>query len=414
MSGEIVIIGAGQAGFMLAQTLRQKGSDAPIRLIGDEPEPPYERPPLSKAFLKGEMEAQSLAFRPAEFYAAKDIALMSGTRVVDIDLESRQIATAKGDRIPYRHLVLATGAEPRRLACAGARLAGIGTLRRLTDAVAWRAALQPGRRLVVIGAGTIGLEVAAAARALGVDTTVVETRERAMARTASPVIAAALTARHRAENVTFVFGQGVAAFEGEQGRLRAVRLEDGTLLPADHALIGIGVEPQTGLARAAGIACGHGILVDALGRTSAADVYAAGDCAEYAHPFASGPLVIESVQNAVDQAKAVASALLGTDEPYMSVPWFWSDQYDWKLQTVGIVAPGDRMIVRGDPESGAFSVCHLRAGRLVAVECLNRPKDYVQARKPILSGAMPDENRLADPDFPLKALIQTIIPPGRS
>lgn len=405
MSGTVMIIGAGQAGFTLALTLRQKGFAGAIHLIGDEAEPPYERPPLSKAYLKGAADRDALQFRAPSFYAEKDIALHLGRHVLSIETEARLVHLDTGARMPYEHLALTTGARVRRLSCPGADLEGVRYLRSLADADALKQAIRPGRKIAVIGGGYIGLEAAASARALGAEVTVIEALDRLMARTASEDIAAAMLARHRAEGVELLLGRSVAAFEGEGGRLTALSLGDGTRIKADIALVGVGVLPNIELAAEAGLAVGRGIIVDAYGRTSVAGIHAAGDCAEYAHPCAPQPMVIESVQNAVDQAKAAASAILGEPQPYEAVPWFWSDQYDWKLQTIGMLAPGDRCVPRGDPASASFSVCHLREGRLVAVECLNRPRDYVQAKKPIIAGVMPDPARLEDPDFPLKDLL---------
>lgn len=400
----IVITGAGQAGFQVAASLRQGGFDGHIVLLGREPHPPYERPPLSKAFLAGAHDAERLLFRPLAFFAERDIALETGAAVTGIDRPAHRLCLADGRVLAYDRLVLATGAGPRRLDMPGADLAGVHHLRSLADASSLAAAMRDGPRLVIVGAGYIGLEVAAAARALGAPVTVVEVLDRALRRTASAAIADTLVARHVAAGVAFRFGTGVSAILGREGRVTGVALTDGTELAADHVLIAAGAAPATALAEAAGIGTPAGIPVDACGRTSEPDIFAAGDCTLYAHPLGCGPARIESVQNAVDQAKAVAAALLGRDTPYLAVPWFWSDQYEHKLQIAGLIHPDDETIERRDPDGGGLAIAHLRDGRLVALEAIDRPRDYVQARRLIAAGAQPDPDRLADPAVALKDL----------
>ncbi len=404
MAADVVIVGAGQAGFQVAASLVQGGYPGRITLLGAEPYPPYERPPLSKAFLLGDLVEDRLFFRARSFYAEKGIMLRTGVRVTDIDRARHRLRLTDGTSLAYDRLVLATGARPRHLDIPGSTLAGIHYLRDLEDSRTLGAALAGGSRLVIIGAGYIGLEVAAAARARGAGVVVVETRERVLERTASAPVAAALAARHTRAGVSFRFGAQVTAFHGRDGHVSAVGLADTTSLETDAVLVGIGAMPETTLAAAAGLATPDGIPVDARGRTADPDIFAAGDCALYAHPLATGALRIESVQNAVDQAKAVAAALLDRDAPYEAVPWFWSDQYERKLQIAGLVHPDDEIVLRGDPAADGFSVAHLRAGRLVALEALDRPRDYVQARKLIAAGARPDPAHLADPAIALKDL----------
>ncbi len=404
MAADVVIVGAGQAGFQVAASLAQAGHQGAITLLGAEPHPPYERPPLSKAFLLGDLAEDRLFFRAPAFYAEKGIALRTGTAVADIDRRAHRLRLADGSVLAYDQLVLATGAGPRRLEVPGVTRAGIHYLRDLADSRSLGAALAGGPRLVIVGAGYIGLEVAAAAVARGASVVVIEALERVLDRTASAPIAMALTARHSEAGVAFRFGARVTAFHGRNGHLSAVGLADGTTLDADAVLVAIGAAPETALAEAAGIGDGEGIPVDARGRTADPAIFAAGDCALYRHPLGAGAARIESVQNAVDQAKAVAAAILGRDAPYEAVPWFWSDQYEQKLQIAGLVHAQDEIVVRGDPAADGFSVAHLRAGRLVALEALNRPRDYVQARKLIAAGATPDPARLADPAIALKDL----------
>ena len=406
MKHRVVIIGAGQAGFQVAASLAQKSYDGDILLLGAEKTLPYERPPLSKAFLKGDLEEDRLLFRTASFYEEKGIILRTNCPVVSIDKDKHSLTTADGEAISYDTLVIATGARLRHLSVPGADLKNIHYLRALEDSRALHKALVPGKKLAIIGGGYIGLEVAASARHLGVDVMVIEATDRVMARTASPYISEFLSARHRKEAVELKTGTSLAGFEGRNGYISGVRLEDGTICEADLVVAGIGVIPEISLALKAGLATDHGILVDHVGATSVPHIYAAGDCARYSHPHGPGAMTIESVQNAVDQAKAVASAILGTPIPYDAVPWFWSDQYDLKLQTAGLFVPGDEAILRAlSQEDHAISVVHLRDGCFVAIETINRMRDFVQAKKLIAAHARPDRHKIANPDIPLKDLL---------
>ena len=397
----MVIVGAGQGGLQLAESLRAEGWDGPIRLIGDEPHPPYHRPPLSKALLAGDTDAARLVIRGPDVFARKSIDLVIGTRVAAIDRAAREVVLADGRRLAYRGLGLATGARARRLALPGADLDGILTLRTLADAEDLKRRLAGARSLAVVGGGFIGLEVAAAARKAGVATTVIEALPRLMARAVSPTVSdwyAALHARHGAR---VLCATGVEGFLGEAGRVVAVATSAGPV-EADLVVVGVGVVANDELARSAGLDCDRGILVDACSRTSDPAIVALGDCA--ARRLPDGTLRrLESVQNAVEQAKAGAAWLMGREAPFTATPWFWSDQFDVKLQMVGLSAGADTHVLRGSPESGGFSVFHWRDGRLVAVDSVDRPQDHMAARKLLDRGATLDPAAVADPAFDLAA-----------
>ena len=404
MTQRIVIVGAGQAGLQAAATLRQKGFDGTITLIGEETHAPYERPPLSKAMLKNGMDAARLAFRKPAFYQDKAIDLRLTTRVVAIDPAAHTVTLAGGDRIDYDKLLLATGSRVRRLDCPGADLAGIHTLRTIEDSLAIRDTLKPDARLAVVGGGYIGLEVAAAAALAGCTVTVLEAAERPMVRTVSAPISAHFQELHTRHGVTFQLTAKVTGFEGD-GQVAAVTVADGAPVPCDAAVVGIGVMPDKTLAAEAGLDCKDAIWVDDTARTSDPDIYAAGDCTRFLYRRGNHSLRLESVQNAVDQAKAAALAMLGQPVAYDAVPWFWSDQYDAKLQIAGIFIDGiDQAVVRGDPASGSFSVAHVRDGRLAAIETVNALKDFTQGKKLIAEGRDVDASALADAGVALKDL----------
>lgn len=400
---DVVIIGAGQAGVQVALSLRQKGHEGAITLIGDEAHLPYQRPPLSKAYLKGEMGRDSLTLRPADTLAGQGIALRLGTKAIGIDRAGHLVMT-DGEPVPYDRLVLATGTRPRALTLPGADLPGLCSLRGIEDADALGAALQTARNLVIIGGGFIGLEVAATARAKGLTVTVVEAAVRVMARAVAPVVSTWFEAMHRTMGTTVLTSTGVAAIEGT-ARVEAVILSDGTRLPADLVLVGIGAVPNAQLALAAGLPCPNGIEVDAQGRTADPDIFAVGDCSLHPNPYAGGPFRLESVQNAIDQAKAVAGALLGGAAPYDAVPWFWSDQGSAKLQTTGLPISPEAHVLRGDPDQGRFTVFHLKGGRIIAADSVNMPADHMAARRLVAARAAVASETLADPAIPLKSLI---------
>jgi len=380
----ILIVGAGHAGGAAAANLRQLGSDRPISIIGDEPYLPYQRPPLSKAWLKGEAAFTAVGLRPRTFYDQRGIALRLDTRVASIDREAHTITLANGEAVPYRTLILATGARARRLGLAGEDLPGVHVLRTIADADRVKAGLVAGRRLVVIGGGYIGLEVAASARLKGMDVLVVEREARLLARVASPPISSFMQRYHERQGVRFRLTTGVAGFEVVDGRVRGVRLGDGEIAPADMILVGVGATPNTEIAEASGLACSNGITVDLEARTSDPDIFAIGDCTERPLPHYGCRARLESVASALEQARQAAAAICGAKAPAPEVPWFWSDQYDLKLQIAGLPIGAARIEVRGDIEQGKFAVAHLAADdRLCAVEAVNAPAEYMSGRATI-------------------------------
>jgi 3-phenylpropionate/trans-cinnamate dioxygenase ferredoxin reductase component len=405
--GTVVVLGTGQAGFQVAASLREERFDGRILLVGEEPEPPYQRPPLSKAYLTGKADAKSVRLRPEKFFADHRLELRAGERAARIDRAARRVVLGSGEALSYDHLVLATGARNRALPVPGAALDGVAQLRTLGEAEALRQRLAAARQAVVVGAGFIGLEFAAIAAAAGVAVTVVEATDRPMARSLSPMMSAAFRSAHERQEVRFVFGATVVRVLGaEGGRATGVETADGRRFPADLVLVGIGVVPNAELAAEAGLAVADGIVVDERLATSDPAISAIGDCARYPCRFAApgaGLSRLESVQNAVDQGRCVAARLAGRPAPYAAVPWFWSDQGALKLQIAGLATPHERAVARGDPAGGAFSVFCFRGGRLIGVESVNRPLDHVLARKLLASGADLAPEQAADPGFDLKA-----------
>jgi 3-phenylpropionate/trans-cinnamate dioxygenase ferredoxin reductase subunit len=400
--GRVVILGAGHAGGSAAAYLRQYGHAGPITLVGDEPVLPYQRPPLSKAWLKGEAGEDDLQLRPPSFYAEQDIALRLGVRAARIDREARQVALEGGEALPYDVLILATGARARRLALPGGQMAGVLELRTAADAEALKAGLGPGRRLLIVGGGYVGLEVAASARALGAEVVVVEREPRILARVAHPALSDFFMDYHRRRGVAFELNAWVEALEGEAGQIRAARLNDGRRLACDIVLIGVGALPNQELAAEAGIACDNGVLVDLEARTDDPAVYAIGDVTRRPLPLYRRLFRLESVPNALEQAKQAAAAITGRPPPAPEVPWFWSDQYDLKLQIAGLPFDADEVVVRGDPASAKFAVFHLKDGVLQAVEAINAPAEFMGGR--LLIGAQKPVSRekLADPAISMK------------
>jgi 3-phenylpropionate/trans-cinnamate dioxygenase ferredoxin reductase component len=402
-----IIVGAGQAGLQCAVSLRQQGYAAPITLLGDEPAPPYQRPPLSKAVVAGTMPADGVMLRTPQSLEADRIDFRQGLRAEAIDRASRKVS-AGGHAFSYDRLVLATGTSARRLPWPAMDWPNVHVLRSLADARRLQAALGAAsvQRLAIIGAGFIGLEVAASARKLGHHVSVVEAAPRVMARAVSPAISAFAEALHAGHGVDLRLGAGVAGIPGTDGRATGLQLASGAVLPADHVLVGIGAVPNVGLAEAAGLACRDGILVDALMQTSDPAILAIGDCARGPNPFFPDEAVrLESVQNAIDQARTAAATILGRQEPYHAVPWFWSDQYDFKLQIAGAAPAGALAVTRGDVASGRFAVLHIADGHLAAVETATLPAVHLLARKLVEAHVRLSPEQAADPAFDLKSLL---------
>lgn len=385
MSGEtphVVIAGAGHAGGTAAAELRRAGFQGPITLIGDEPLPPYERPPLSKAWLKGEADADKLALKPAAFYPDAGIDLRLGRTVTAIDRVGRTVQMDDGGSIGYDILILATGARARRIPLPGLELGNVLELRNAADADRLKSALVPGARLAVIGGGYIGLEAAASARGLGCEATVIEAQPRVLARVACEILSHFFQDYHRAQGVTIEVNAQVKALEGRDGQVTGVRLGDGRLIPCDVALVGVGAVPNQELAAEAGLACDNGIIVDLSARTADPAIFAIGDCTHRPLPLYERTMRLESVPNALEQARAAAAAIIGKPIPAPEVPWFWSDQYDLRLQIAGIPFDAERIVVRGDIAAAKFALFHLKAdGTVQAVEAVNASTEFMGGRR---------------------------------
>jgi len=401
MLGRIVIVGAGQAGAQAVDTLRRKGFKDSIVMVGDEPHLPYQRPPLSKKYLAGALEAERLLIRPAHFYADHGVEMRLGRRVREIDRSAKRVGLDDGTTLDYDSLLLATGARPRGLTCPGASLPGVHFLRSITDVDGIRREVGPGRRLVIVGGGYIGLEVAASCRELGVEVTVLEMAARVMNRVTCAEVSEFYEAEHRRHGVDIVCNARVRALVGSD-RVRAVVCEDGAEHAADVVVVGVGVAPADELAVAAGIECANGIVVDEFCRTSDPNVYAAGDCTNHPSAHYGCRLRLESVDNAFEQGTSAALNMLGTPTAHHKVPWFWSDQFDLRLVIVGLSQTADLVLMRGDAGARSFSMCYLRAGELVAIDTVNSTKDQMAARKLIPARVRPNVDKLADAAIPLK------------
>lgn len=397
-----IIIGAGHAGGSVAAMLRQNGYAEPITLIGEEPHPPYQRPPLSKGWLKGELAEDGLLLRPRDWYAEVGIGLRTSTRVVQIDRAAKTLTLSSDETLAYDTLVLATGARARRLVLPGSELNGFLELRTIDDAERIKAYFKPGFRLAVIGGGYVGLEVAASARKLGADVDVLEREDRLLARVAGPVLSDFFRAEHEAQGVRFHFGVEIQGFEGLDGHVSGVRLANGGMLHCDAVLVGIGAIPNDDLAREAGLICDNGVVVDAQARTSDPDIFAVGDLTHRPMPLYGRSLRLESVPNALEQARQAAAAISGQPEPRPDTPWFWSDQYDLKLQIAGLPFDVDQVVTRGDPAGRKFAVFHLCGGRVQAVEAVNAPPEFMAGRQWLASRREVDPLRLADVTIPMK------------
>jgi 3-phenylpropionate/trans-cinnamate dioxygenase ferredoxin reductase subunit len=406
--GHIVIVGAGQAGVMTAESLRSGGYTGAITLLGDEPHGPYHRPPLSKAWLAGDLTEAQLVMRAPEMLAKKGITLRTNAAVAGIDRAAQQVRLADGEVLAYTGLVLATGSSPRTLSLPGADATNVLPLRSRDDASRIAAHLthcaEQSLPVVVIGGGFIGLEVAATARKKGLSVTVLEAAPRLLGRVLAPVLSDWYAALHRQHGVELVLDARTAAIETVGDQAVAVTLADGQRLPCGLVVLGVGVSANDALARTAGLDCDRGIIVDACARTADPLVVAAGDCT--ARRLADGTLLrLESVQNATEQARSAAAALLGQERPFTAVPWFWSDQYDKKLQMAGLSGGADAWAVRGDMGGASFSVYHFRAGTLIAVDSVNSAKEHLQARKLLEAGALPTPAQASDIVFDLNSLV---------
>ena len=405
---DVVIVGAGHGGAQAAIALRQNGFAGSILLIGREPEIPYERPPLSKEYLAREKTFERICLRPEAFWGDKAITLLRNAEVMKVDPAAHQLTLRDGATITYGQAIWATGGDPRKMACEGADLAGVHAVRTRADVDQLMKELDAGaNRAVVIGGGYIGLEAAAVLTKLGVSVTVLEMLPRVLARVAGETLARFIEAEHRAHGVDLRTETAVEALVGENGKVTGVTLADGTTLPAHLVIVGIGIVPAVGPLLSAGAAGGNGIDVDEFCRTSLPDIYAIGDCAAQANAFANNTVVrLESVQNANDMATCAAKAICGEPVAYGATPWFWSNQYDLKLQTVGLSLGYDREVVRGDPAARSFAVVYLRQGQVIALDCVNSVKDYVQGRKLVEAGFKPDDPAtLADTQVPLKDML---------
>ena len=406
MTETVVIIGGGQAGAQAAVSLRQEGFEGRVVLIGDEPVLPYQRPPLSKTYLAGELARERLFIKPAAFYEKVNIEHMLGETVSAIDPSEQLITLASEQTLHYDHLILATGGRVRTMPCPGADHPSVNYLRTLADVEAMQDKFTEGTRLVVIGGGYIGLETAAVAVKHGLKVTLLVARPTPLGRVTSPEVGKFFRDVHRQAGVTLCCNTGVESIEDDtgDGKVAAVVTDSGYRVLADIVVVGIGLLPNVELAESAGVVCDNGIVVDEYGRTSVDNIYAAGDCANHPNPIYQRRLRLESVQNAVDQGKAVAATICGKDKPYAQVPWFWSDQYDLKLQTAGINSGYDQTIVRGDIASRSFAVFYLLEGRLLAVDAINRPAEFVVARNILSKGLAVSAERLQDESIPAKAL----------
>jgi len=403
MVDHVLIVGAGQAATHAAETLRRKGHTGRITLLGDEPDLPYQRPPLSKKYLAGDLERDRLLLRHRPYYEEHRIDVRLDTRVAQIDRANCTVQTADGASFPYEVLVLATGSRPRRLQLPGADLAGVHYLRDLSDTERLRADIRPGAHAVVIGGGYIGLETAATLRHLGVEVTVLEMASRTMNRVVAETVSRFYEAEHARHGVNIELDARITALAGDaQGHGRAVVGTDGREWRADLVVVGIGVLPNDELAQAAGLSCDNGIVVDEFCRTSDAAIYAIGDCSNHPSLHYGRRVRLESVDNAVEQANTTVANILGTPTRHDRVPWFWSDQYHHKLLIVGLSQDHDRQVLRGRPTDAAFSVCYLRDGELIAIDTVNQARDQMAARKLIAARMRPDPVKLADASLALK------------
>ena len=405
MHFDVVIVGAGHGGAQVAVALRTQKFEGSIAIVGDEPELPYERPPLSKEYFAGEKEFERIQIRPAKYWDEREVTMLLNTRVVAVDPAARSVTTEGGETIGYGKLVWATGGAPRMLPIPGGDLPGVQGVRTRADADAMKAASETAGQIVVIGGGYIGLEAAAVLRKAGKPVVLLEALDRVLARVAGEDLSRFYEKEHRDHGVDLRLGVQVVAIEGAD-RATGVRLGTGEVIPADLVIVGIGIVPAVEPLVAAGAHGGNGVLVDHHCKTNLPDIYAIGDCAAHENNFAEGAVIrLESVQNANDQANVVAKGICGEEARYHAIPWFWSNQYDLKLQTAGLSTGHDATVLRGDPATRSFSVVYLKAGKVIALDCVNATKDYVQGRMLVTAGLAATAEQLADVETPLKSLL---------
>ncbi|MFL5295596.1 MAG: NAD(P)/FAD-dependent oxidoreductase [Phenylobacterium sp.] len=402
LRAHVVILGAGHAGGTAAALLRQYGHEGPITLVGEEPIAPYQRPPLSKAWLKGEADADSLALKPVEFYAEHNIDFRPSTVAQSLNRGAKTVALSDGAELSYDALILATGARAIALPIPGADLDGVMFLRTAADAERLKATVGPGKRLAVVGGGYIGLEVAASGRALGADVVVLEREDRLLARVACETLSTFFKGYHEQHGVTFELGCSVVGFEGRAGHVTGVRLADGRIEPCDAVVVGVGARPNDEIAAEAGLDVARGVVVDLEARTSDPAIFAIGDVAHRPMPVYDRMFRMESVPNALEGAKQAASAITGRAPPPGECPWQWSDQYDLKLQIAGYAFDVDEILVRGDPAAGKFAVFHLKGDQVQSVEAINSPPEFMMGKQLILSRRPVSKARLADPSVSMK------------
>ncbi|WP_411817219.1 NAD(P)/FAD-dependent oxidoreductase [Hyphococcus sp. DH-69] len=401
---DVVIVGGGHAGAALATSLRQRDFAGSILLIGEETTPPYERPPLSKDYLLGKTEKAQLLIRQDTYWNEKSIDLVLGYTAERLNHRQSTITLSDGQRINFDWCVLATGGRAKQIICPGATLSGIHYLRNIVDVERIRFELMKINDVTVIGAGFIGLEFAAVARALGKTVNVIEAQDRILARVTSPVVSKFFEAQHREQGVQFYLNQGVSSFIGND-HISATVLNDGTHIPTQLAVCGIGIDAETTLAEKAGLECDRGVIVDESFRTAAPNVLAIGDCSRHPNIFAGGLWRLESVQHAQDSAAVAAELILGEAIPYSHVPTFWSEQYDIRLQSAGLLGTDYDTVIRGPINGKKFSIIYTRDGKVIAIDCVNSPRDFMAARKLIQNCAQTDQSQLADASIPLRSLV---------
>ena len=403
---DVVIVGSGHGGAQAAIALRQAGHEDSILMVSRDRNPPYERPPLSKEYLAGEKPFEKILIRPEAFWQERNVTLRLGANVNEVDWMKRVLALSDETSVTYRKLIWAGGGDARRLSCPGAELAGIHTIRGRRDTDALKDQLAGGvQRAVIVGGGYIGLEAAAVLRSKGLQVTVVEMLERVLARVAGPEVSDFYAEEHRRQGVDLRLETGIERIEGDDEKVTGVTLSSGETIACDVVIVGIGIVPSVGPLIAAGAAGSNGVDVDSYCRTSLDDIYAIGDCAAHANPYSGNAVIrLESVQNANDMASVAAKAIMGDKQDYDAVPWFWSNQYDLRLQTVGIATGYDQTVLRGDPTERKFSLVYLREGEVIALDCVNNTRDYAQGRKLVMNRAEIDPELLADTEVPLKEM----------